>query len=1110
MNRHHSASALLIAVVAICSAHAQVRAGLQGRVLDASGAAVAEARIELIETATNVRLRTTSSSTGDYVFSNLNPGEYRLEVSAASFKNLVRTRVTIAIGQTAGVDLVMPTGGDGETVTISSAPPLLQSQTSNIQTNLPGNTVVAMPLNARNFVQLTTLAPGVALPPGTLLPRINGGRPRTNEYLYDGISALQPEPGQVVFFPIVDDIEEFTVEANNVPAEFGRFNGGVVNVATRSGSNDIHGSLFEFFRNEALNARNYFSTSPRKPEYRRNLYGATVGLPLVKDRLFFYGGYQGAQQLIGVTRISTIPTLAERQGIFTGVAHIYDPATTTVVDGKFVRQEFPDDTITTMDPAALALLAQFPTPTNLTAAANNYTRTANDSDRQNQFDVRVDGVVGARDRTFGRYSYFSDVELPVTPLPGGGGAVTGSVIGTGGVLGLSHILGQQAVFSETHVFSDHVVNDVRLGYTRRGNTIAGPTLGDTASAALGVPGIPTNAAFDNALPLFTFSGFQQLGPSPSTFSQYQTAVWELVDGVGYTRGRHSIKAGIDARWYQLNAVAPPNPTGSFAFTTTGTNQQGVTSTGNSIASFLLGQVDTFQIDLQQSRIRPRDHITEFFLQDDWRASNRLTLNLGARWTLHFPSTEKSNQGAVFNLQTQQLDYLGQNGFPASARELHYANVAPRIGLAYKLTPKTVIRSGFGIVFIDQSGITTPFTTPQFPFIQNVQQKTQDNVNAAFRLSDGPSVAPIPFTPDAGLGQSVYTVKRTAGSGYVQQWNLAVQRELLDNLSFEVAYAGSHIVHVGIPDSNLNQLTAAQLEQGASLLTQVPNPYFGLIPASSSLGGKTISQAQLLKPYPRFLNVATYRNNTGSTNYNAFEAKVEKRFDRGVYLLFAYTHSKLIDSASAVFSTTVLSSPNSNSLVAADTYRPALERDSSNGDMPNVTSISGIYNLPAGPGHRFASRGVQGKLLGGWTFNAIASLQSGMPVTVVQATNNNGFAGFALQRPTIAGNPTLNPDQRTPAHFFNTNAFTATPQFAIGNASRNPVRGPAYRDLDIALVKHTKLSEKIDLEFRAELFNIMNTPGFAQPNGSFGSAAFGSITSTTTDPRVVQFALRLSR
>jgi hypothetical protein len=1112
MKHRQMMCAALFLIVNWPSASAQIAADLRGRVIDPSGAGVARAGVELTDLQTNIHLSTTSSSSGDYEFTSLNTGSYQLDVTASGFEHLTRTGVTAIVGQTVTADLTLRVGGNQQTVKVTDDAPLLQAATSNIETNIAGPTVIAMPLNTRNFVQLATLAPGVELPPGTLLPRINGGRPRTNEYLFDGISALQPEPGQVAFFPILDDIQEFTIESNNVPAEFGRFNGGVVNVATRSGSNVFHGSLFEFFRNEDLNARNFFAspTAP-KPEYRRNLYGGAIGGPVIPDHLFFFGDYQGVKQLIGVTRISTIPTMAERQGIFTGVSRIFDPTSTTVVNGVTVRNEFPKDAINIpFDSAAQALLSRFPTPTNLAAKANNYARTANDSDHQNQFDFRVDGASGSHDVAFGRYSYYSEVEQPVTPLPDGSGAITGSVLGTGGVAGLSNVLGQQAVANETHVFTPHLLNDVRLGYTRRGNTIDGTALGNTASSAVGIPGIPTNAAFNNALPLFTFTGFQQIGPSAGTFSQFQTAVWQVVDTVAYTRGRHAFKAGLDYRWYQLNAVAPPNPTGSFAFTTTGTDQQGVTNSGNSIASFLLGQVDTFQIDLQRSKMRPRDQIEEYFIQDDWKATDRLTLNIGARWTLHFPSIEKTDQGAVFNLSTQQLDYLGKNGYPRSARELHYDNVAPRVGLAFEITPKTVVRAGFGIVFIDQSGITTPFTTPQFPLIQNVQQKTQDNLRPAFVLSQGPSVSPIPLTPDAGLGQSVYTVKRTAGSGYVEQWNLAVQRALTNNLSVEFAYVGSHIVHVGIPDSNLNQLTAAQLAEGAPLLKTVPNPYLGQIPSSSSIGGRTITEAQLIKPYPRFLNIATYRNNSGTTNYNAAGAKVEERLAHGISFLFAYTHSKLIDDASSVFSTTVLSSPNSSSLVAADTYRPYLERDASSGDMPNVASFSGIYELPAGRGHRFASSGILNSALGGWSVNAIVSLQSGMPVTVTQATNNNSFAGFALQRPNLVGKPNLSPGERNPARYFNTGAFSTAPQFNIGTASRNPVRGPAYRDFDFALVKNTTLFREAGLEFRAELFNITNTPAFGQPNGSFGSAAFGSITSTTTDPRVMQLAVRISR
>ena len=397
---------VLLLSVASCVV-AQVTAGLRGIVIDPSGAAVPNAAVDLTHASTNIHLHTTTSSSGAFLFSKLNPGTSGVEITAPGFERLSRTGITVILGQTVSVPLVLTVGTAHETVAVNSDVPLLQVETSNIQANIPGGTVVAMPLNSRNFVQLTTLAPGVELPPGTLLPRINGGRPRTNEYLYDGISALQPEPGQVVFFPILDDIHEFTIESNNVPAEFGRFNGGVVNVATQSGSDALHFSVFEFFRNEVLNARNYFASSTaRKPEYRRNLYGATLGAPILRNRLFAFGDYQGVKQLIGVTRISTIPTLAERQGVFTGVSHIYDPATTVFTGGKYIRKEFTNDVINTLfDSAAKSRLARFPMPTS-SGAANNYTRTANDADHQNQFDIRLDGVIGGRDRAFGRYSYF--------------------------------------------------------------------------------------------------------------------------------------------------------------------------------------------------------------------------------------------------------------------------------------------------------------------------------------------------------------------------------------------------------------------------------------------------------------------------------------------------------------------------------------------------------------------------------------------------------------------------------------------------------------------------------------------------------------------------------
>ncbi len=1117
----------LCALLCSSSILAQVASELRGQVRDASGASVVGAQLRLTQQATHAAFTTTTDASGFFAFAELVQGRYDLETRAAGFRTETDRGIVVSIGGTVNVPVTLAVGGASEHVEVNSATPLLQSQTSNIQMVIPATHIAAIPLNSRNFVSLTQLAPGVELPPGTLLPRINGGRPRTNEYLFDGISALQPEPGQVAFFPLLDDVAEFAVESNNVSAEFGRFNGGVVNVSTRYGGNAFHGSFFEYLRNEDLNARNYFAPTGRKPDYRRNLYGGTISGPILRDRLFFFGDYQGIKQAIGVTRISTVPTLAQRAGNF-GSTAIYNPATTVVTGGLYTRKQFPNNTINVpFDTAAQGLLARIPLPTS-NAATNNYSRTANDIDHQNQFDFRLDFAHGTADHAFARYTYYNEVEQPVTPFPDGSGAITGSVLGTGNVTGLSNVLGQQVVVNETHTFTAHVLNDARVGYTRRANYLSGNTVSGTASSDLGIPGIPANAAFNNAVPTFTFSnGFGQIGAPVGAFSNYQTSVYQLVDTVLFNRGAHTIKAGADIRWYQLNAVAPPSPTGSFAFTNTGTDTQatGAATGGNAFASFLLGQVDTFSIDLQGSKIRPRDHIEAFFVQDDWRATPQLTLNLGVRWDIHNPSTEKTNQGAVFNLATQQLDYLGVNGYPRSARETHYLNFSPRVGLAYALTPRTAIRSGFGIVFIDQSGITTPFTTPQFPFIQNVLQKTQDSINAAFTLASGPTVAPIALTPNAGLGQSVYTANRSAGPGYVEQWNAAVQRALTNSLSVEVAYVGSHIVHVGIPDADFNQLTAAQLAVGltnpASLTGQVTNPYYGQIPISSTIGGKTVAAAQLLRPYPRFQNVSYYRDNSGTTNYNAFEAKAEQRLSRGLSYTVAYTHSKLIDDASSVFSSTVFSSPNSSSLTAADVYRPYLERDSSSGDMPNVEAVSVVYELPAGRNHRFASGPGMDRVFGGWTVNSIYTAQSGMPVVVTQTTNFNSFAGFVTARPNYVHNPAIAGNQRTTQHWFNNAntavassyqgaaAFAIAPQFTIGNASRDPVRGPAFRDLDLSLIKHTRITEGTDLEFRAELFNVTNTPAFAQPNGVVGNTAFGTIAATVAEERVAQFALRIS-
>src|SRR6202011_318286 len=394
----------------------------------------------------------------------------------------------------------------------------------------------------------------------------------------------------------------------------------------------------------------------------------------------------------------------------------------------------------------------------------------------------------------------------------------------------------------------------------------------------------STARFPDTLPTFTIGGYQQLGSPPNTASDFNTGVREVADVFTWLKGRHAVKMGLDWRWERLNAVQPPSPTGSFTFNAIGSDLPGVANTGTPLASFLLGQVQAFSIVLKQATVQERAHFQEYFIQDDWKVSGRLTINPGLRYTLNFPSTEINGQSAVFNLQTRQLDYPGTN----PVRPLKKNNFGPRLGAVYRLTDKTILSSGYAMVWIEMAGITTPFTTPTFPFLQTVSQRALDTISPAFVLQNGPSVAPIPLTPTAGLGQGVFAVDGTLGSGYVQQWNVAVQRELTTHTTVEVAYVGSNITHVGIPDTNLNQLSVGQLALGSALLQRVQNPYFGFIPRSSSLGDPTIPAGQLLKPYPAYTTVSLYRNNVGTTRYQGLEVGLIQRLTRGLSYSMAYT------------------------------------------------------------------------------------------------------------------------------------------------------------------------------------------------------------------------------
>lgn len=1061
------------------------KAELQGVVRDASGAGIGEARVKIQRPETGLALEMASREDGRFEFLGLGPGTYRVTVSRDGFQPAEWRDIVLRVGDRVGLDLELRVGAAQQSLTVREGAPLLQTERGGTGYVVEQRKVVSLPLDGRNYIPLLALAPGVNLPPGNLFPRINGSRPRVSEYIYDGVSVLQPEPGQVAYYPVIDAIDEFRVETNSYSAEYGRSNGGVIMVNQKSGTNEWRGTLFEFFRNEKLNARNLFATIGPKPRFRRNQYGFVLGGPVRRNKTFFFTDWQGTRLNTGVVRTSNVPSAAQRRGVFNSA--VYDPATTRREGSGWARDIFPNNTIPAqrLDRVASSLIARYPAANVSAATANNYRRVGNDDTVADQFDGRLDRYWGERHRVFGRYSFLRDDTRPVKPLEDGSGLLTAGTIGD------TLTRADSLALEHTWTLSPSAVNQLRFGYTRRKferESLRG-------AGTVGIPNLPSGA-FADVLPVFDIVGLQQLGPSASANAAFTTSVTQFLDNFSQVRGAHSTKYGFDIRWQMLDVLQPSNPTGNFQFTnifTAGLTPAGavVAGTGNSFASFLAGQVGRFSIDAQPEQLSPRAKIAEFYVQDDWRVSRKLTLNLGLRYTLNFPSTVRGNRGAVFNLNTEKLEYLGANGFPRAVRNLEQMNFAPRVGLAYQVAPQFVFRAAYGMTWIEQAGITTPFTTPLFPFIQTLGQQTLDNIQPAFVLANGPTVRLQAPNPDSGLGQGVFGVQRDNGSGYAQQWNASVQKTIGATWSLEVGYLGSKLTRLGVPDVNLNQLRVEQLALGTQLTQQVANPYFGQIPANSSLGGATVARGQLLRPYPRFTTVTLYRNNIGHSTYHSLQARIDKRFSRGLTFTASYTFSKLIDDAGAVFDSAVLTGPVAN-FQAADSFNKQLEKDVSTGSIPHIFSSGFVYELPWGKG---------------WQVAGIARAQSGSPVAVTQATNLNAFAGFGIQRPNRIAEPGLRGDERTTERWFRTDAFAQAPQFTIGNSSRNPVVGPGYTTLDVMVGKTIALRERMRLEIRAEAFNALNTPPLGNPNGSFGNLAFGSIT-TALDPRVYELVMKL--
>ena len=535
-----------------------------------------------------------------------------------------------------------------------------------------------------------------------------------------------------------------------------------------------------------------------------------------------------------------------------------------------------------------------------------------------------------------------------------------------------------------------------------------------------------------------------------------------MDNFSWLRGRHSMKLGGDWRFERLDVLQPPSPTGSFQFTnilTSNLSPTGapVAGTGNAFASFLLGQVQNFSIDIQQEILEPRAKIAEFFFQDDFKASNRLTLNLGVRYTLNFPSTVVDDRGAVFNLQTEKLDFLGQNGQLARCAKSGETELrsADRTCLPAHRQLHHSLRVRHDL---DRTG---RHHDPLYHAVLSRSSRPPASVRSTTSMrrsccrTDRPCRSRIRIRI-AAWGRVSLRWRGIKRADTPNNGIFPFKRPLDEHWSVEVGYLGSKLTNLGVPDVNLNQLTTEQLALGltspASLTQQVPNPYFGQIPpSSSSLGGPTIARQQLLRPYPRFTTVAFYRNNVGHSTYHSLQTRLERRFSDGLTFTAAYTFSKLIDDAGAVFDAAILTGPAA-SFQAADSFNRRLEKDESTGSIPHVFSGSFVWELPIGQNRRWDLNGWKNAMAGGWQLAGIVRLQSGSPLAVTQATNFNAFAGFGIQRPNRVGDPELPAEERSTARWFNTAAFAQAGQFTLGNASRNPVVGPGYQTLDVMLGK----------------------------------------------------------
>ncbi len=1106
---------------------AQVEQGaITGTITDPTGAVIGSAKVVVKNVRTGVEAATTSNSEGHYTVPFLHPGEYEVLAEASGFKKARVSGINLTVGLVATVNVALEVGAVQNEVTVTASAVMLEQQTSSLGAVVSSSQMLQLPLLGRNPYSLALLAPGV-LPKGGAGagPIISGGRSNTSEILMDGAETRNSTTNDINYTPPLEVVQEFKVITNNFSAEFGRSGGGVLTAATRSGTNELHGSLYEFVRNDKLNASSWTANRQglKKSAFRRNEFGVAAGAPVYlpklytgRDRTFFFINWEKVPQRSPDDINMTVPTVAERGGDFSrtldgggNLIRVYDPLTTRADParaGRYIRDQFPDNRIPAarFHPFALKALDFFPAP-NRTSRTQNYAQNNSRQDDTWKLFFRVDHNLG-RHRLF--FSHGRADSQRNTP----GVNLAFPSEGVNGELGRIENHPRSAVLSDTVTFRPNLLGEFRASATR--NVIQ--TLPRSAGydfTQLGLPQYLKSAARALMFPRIEASDVTTLGPDRASYFTDAEQAIEFQGHITWMHGAHTLKTGADRTFQAFNVTRGERPSGQYSFGRAFTQgpDPSVASGGSGfgVATLLLGAPTGGQFSLDPSLAASQKYCA-WYVQDDWKLRRNVTLNLGIRWEYQSPWTDRYNQLAYFDpdftdpltKQKGLLRFTGRDGNPRQQSNPDKNNFAPRVGLAWQFAPAFVFRAGYGIFFSPGSGgigagasdLGSGFLTQTAVYL-GPQPAAPNTPPVGASITD-PFVTGLIQPPATGVGSGVTTAFRDWVTPYSQQWNANIQRTLGKDLLVEVAYIGSRGQRIWVNRSR-TAVSTQYLSLGAALDDLVDNPYYGII-TTGSLSARQVRRSALLQPFNHYTGVSRFRDAIGDSVYHAFTLRVEKKMARGLNLQASYTAGKEIDNAQERFS-------GRSTFIDPNNLR--ISRSIGDYDRPQFLVFNYIYEMPFGPGKGWLGHGPASHIVGNWQVSGVTTLGKGLPL-VITGPNNTRLPGVSAVA-TRLKSPVLS-DGQTLDRWFDTGAFVQAPQFSLGNDSRTQpnLRGPGMKTFDIGLSRTQRIRERMNLQFRAEFFNAFNTPQFGDPNGSLTSPDFGRITSGGS-PRSIQLGLRFS-